>query len=326
MSFEASPETRLQAFLAGRPWTPLEKLAGDASTRLYYRVGLATGGTRILAIHPEPFDASDNPFLEAQALFRELTVRVPHVFEVFGPKGLMVLEDLGDELLQNAVEERPGEKRAWYRGAVDILARLQSRARDLPKQRHRALSFGFDEGKFYDELVFFRAHFLEGLRGARPDTGDKQSLDESFEALARELVAQPYALCHRDYHARNLLLCGEELAVIDFQDARMGPRVYDLVSLLNDSYVSHTPDLAGEMRARFAAATGADVDAEYDLAALQRNLKALGTFGYQISERGNAVYEPYLAPTLALVRENLERNPRFVTLRRVLAKFVEELN
>jgi hypothetical protein len=79
------------------------------------------------------------------------------------------------------------------------------------------------------------------------------------------------------------------------------------------------------MKERIASAVSADVSREYDLAALQRNLKALGTFGFQISERGNDVYRRYLSHTLGLVRANLERNPQWDRLRRVLARHLPEL-
>ena len=58
-----------------------------------------------------------------------------------------------------------------------------------------------------------------------------------MRAIAEELAAEPRVLCHRDYHSRNLMLHEVSLYIIDFQDARMGPDTYDLVSLLRDSYV-----------------------------------------------------------------------------------------
>ncbi len=222
---------------------------------------------------------------------------------------------------------RSRRARDLYREAVDILARLQLRGEELRSARYLPFRIAFDAKKFFDELVFFRTHFLVGLSKVELSASDRAVLDEELEKLAGELSGEPYGLCHRDYHARNLLVCDSEsgLAVIDFQDARMGPRCYDLVSLANDSYVVHDDDLVSEMKDRFASAAGADVAREYDLAALQRNLKALGTFGYQISERGNDVYRRYLHHTLGLVRANLERNSRWDRLRRVLARHLPEL-
>jgi hypothetical protein len=89
--------------------------------------------------------------------------------------------------------------------------------------------------------------------------------------------------------------------------------------------VTHESPLVREMKEFFSRETGADVRAEYDDAALQRNLKALGTFGYQISARGNDVYRRYIPQTLALVRANLEVNPRWDRLRSALAKHLPEL-
>ena len=305
------------------------KLAGDASNRLYFRVEPDRDETRILALLPGPFDPGELPFLEVSKLFEAIPLRVPRIYEVAGDLGILLLEDLGDLLLQDAVERgcTEGRKNALYRESVSMLVRLQARGAELSREGRRFGPFriAFDDKKFGDELAFFRLHFLEGFSGRALSDRAARELDSEFRALASELASQPYALCHRDYHSRNLILCGGELAVIDYQDARMGPRCYDLASLLNDSYVTHQAPLVREMKELFSRETGADVGAEYDVAALQRNLKALGTFGYQISARANDVYRRYIPQTLALVRANLEANPRWDRLRSALAKHLPEL-
>jgi hypothetical protein len=327
-------DPRVSRFLA-KPRSPdlsrarLEKLAGDASNRLYFRVEPEEGETRILALLPAPFEPGELSFLEVTRLFQAIPLRVPRIHEIAGDLGILLLEDLGDMLLQDAVEKgcAPGRKESLYRESVSMLARLQSRGAELSRE---ARDFGpfriaFDEKKFSDELLFFRTHFLEGFKGRSLSAEEARELDSGFQELSSALASQPYALCHRDYHSRNLILCDEEIAVIDHQDARMGPRCYDLASLLNDSYVAHDAALVRELKDRFHRETGADVEAEYDVAALQRNLKALGTFGYQISARGNDVYRRYVPHTLALVRANLEANPRWDRLGTALARHLPEL-
>jgi aminoglycoside/choline kinase family phosphotransferase len=121
----------------------------------------------------------------------------------------------------------------------------------------------------------------------------------------------------------------ELLYIIDFQDARMGPDTYDLVSLLRDSYVDLAEQTVGELMAYFLALKGeadqeAAFSARFDLMALQRNLKALGTFVYQTTARRNPVYIQYIPRTLRYVRDNLGRHGRFSRLRDVLATHVEE--
>jgi aminoglycoside/choline kinase family phosphotransferase len=117
-----------------------------------------------------------------------------------------------------------------------------------------------------------------------------------------------------------------ELAVIDFQDARMGPATYDLVSLLRDSYLEHDPDFEAEMREEFRCVSdGVEIEGQFDAMSLQRNLKALGTFGYQISVKANDVYRQYVPMTLGLVRDNLYRDRSWVDLHKVLANHLPEI-
>jgi hypothetical protein len=157
----------------------------------------------------------------------------------------------------------------------------------------------------------------------------RQALREEFAAIVEELAAEPRVLCHRDYHSRNLMLHENRLVIIDFQDARMGPDTYDLVSLLRDSYVDLDEAAVDELIAYFLALRGTPGLARgyrtrFDLMALQRNLKALGTFGYQTTARRNPVYIQYIPRTLRCVRTNLAAHGRFGRLRELLAAHVEE--
>ena len=122
-------------------------------------------------------------------------------------------------------------------------------------------------------------------------------------------------LCHRDYHSRNLMLHDGSLYIIDFQDARMGPDTYDLVSLLRDSYVDLSAAAGRRADRVFPGAQGRgradepEFRRRFDLMALQRNLKALGTFGYMTTSRNNTVYIQYIPRTLAYVKANLAKYP-----------------
>ena len=322
MSLTDEPLAERVARFAGRhAFRATTPMVGDASNRAYFRVELETGESRVLVLLPEAFTGQDLPFLNVAELLRAMPIRVPRVMEVSGSEGFLLLEDLGDRLLQDAAEESSESgKKELYRGAIEMLATLQLRGKALANERYLPFRIAFDETKFFQELVFFREHFIEGLLEALLPSTEVEELERFFRAIARELMTQSEALCHRDYHARNLMLVSGELVLIDFQDARRGPMVYDLVSLLNDSYVAHEPEFVFEMTSLFEDSVGASVVEDYDLAALQRNLKALGTFGYQISTCGNDVYARYLEHTVTMLRENFERNPRWDALRRILAR------
>jgi aminoglycoside/choline kinase family phosphotransferase len=327
----SSAGQRISSYLEGRKRTGLRvvgltPMVGDASERSYYRVRLEEG-SMVLALLSRSFDPLSLPFLNVAELCRQIPIRIPHIHHVSGPQGILLLEDLGDDLLQASVATVDrAAKRDLYLEAVNLLARLQSRGHELRSDRYMPYRLAFDHEKLFDELRFFEEHFLVGYRKVGVSSEAHEALESSFHLLASELASLPRVLCHRDYHSRNLMVLEDGLAVIDFQDARLGPASYDLVSLLRDSYVEHSPDFVAEMTDEFCRLAGArDAEAEFDLMSLQRNLKALGTFGFQISVKGNHVYLPYVSPTLEMVRVNLERNSRWDELRKSLAGYLPEL-
>ena len=109
----------------------------------------------------------------------------------------------------------------------------------------------------------------------------------------------------------------------------MGPDTYDLVSLLRDSYVDFTEEQVEDLIAYFLALKASPAQTEFrrrfDLMALQRNLKALGTFGFQTISRQNPVYIQYMPRTLSYARANLLKYHRFARLRDLLGSRVDEL-
>lgn len=324
--------TRLTRFVdlcSAKGWTirGLTRLAGDASNRTYYRLHRDNGPSRVVAVYPDSFEPERLPFLETTELFKTLGVRVPEVIDVAPELGIVLQEDLGDHLLQDELEEcEAREKEHWYRSAIDIVIEIQARAAQLDPSGYAAFSLAFDEEKLESELDFFLLHFVEEFRAAQLDPSEREQMREHFRELARSLAEKPRVLCHRDYHSRNLIVVDKSLAVIDFQDARMGPRSYDLVSLLHDSYVRNSESLVLRLREYYERRSDTTIGEQWDAAALQRNLKALGTFGYQIGQRNNDVYRRYVRYTLELVRRNLARHKAWRALHDLLGRHLEELH
>jgi N-acetylmuramate 1-kinase len=317
----------------GAPGARVVPLTGDASDRKYFRIIQAGGASLVLALHAGAIDFATLPFANVADLLRRIPLPVPAVLGHSDELGILALQDLGDVTLQAHLgAASPAEHAALYRQAVSLIEHLQRRGGELTSDRYVPYKIAFDVEKLTWELDFFVRHFLEGYRGGRVLPADRAVLAGEWCAMVEELAAEPRVLCHRDYHSRNLMLSEGRLYIIDFQDARMGPDTYDLVSLLRDSYMDVTDRDLDELIAYFLALKGrkarADVDEfrrRFDLMALHRNLKALGTFGYQTITRGNPVYIQYMPRTLRYARTNLHKYPRFERLRGLLASHVEEL-
>ena len=305
-------------------------LTGDASDRRYFRIISPDGPSTVLALHAEAIDFAALPFANVARLLQEVPLPVPAILGHSNALGVLALQDLGDVTLQAHLgAASPAEHRALYRQAVTLIETLQRRGAELASSNYPPYGIMFDVEKLTWELDFFVRHFLEAYRGATLADADRAKLGEEWATITSELAAEPRVLCHRDYHSRNLMLHDGSLYIIDFQDARMGPDTYDLASLLRDSYVDIAERELDELVAYFLALKGMPDAAEFrrrfDLMSLQRNLKALGTFGYQTTSRHNPVYIQYIPRTLNYARTTLDKYPRFARLRELLAGHIDEL-
>ncbi len=305
-------------------------LTGDASDRRYFRLLLPDAASIVLSVHAAPFEFDTLPFVNVARLLAEMPVPIPRVIGHADDLGVLALEDLGDVTLQAHLgAATPAEHAALYRQSVALIATLQRRGAELSSPRFLPYGIAFDVDKLTWEMDFFIKHFLEAYRGVVLAPEAREAVRAELAMLVEALASEPRVLCHRDYHSRNLMLHDNQLYIIDFQDARMGPDTYDLVSLLRDSYVDLPEQTVAELIAYFLALKGRTVHEEsfrrrFDLMALQRNLKALGTFGYQTTARRNPVYIQYIPRTLRYLRTNLNQLAEFTKLRELLATHVEE--
>lgn len=295
------------------------ELAGDASTRRFFRE-TAAGGSTIAMEYGHPLDSSGDAFLEMADYLAKLGVPVPRVFHVDREAGRVVLEDLGDVTLELAVASRP--RSAWlplYEQAIDVVRRIQDGARAAPAPDIQGFQTALDEAKLTWELGFFREHYVEGYRRVALAPPDRSALDAALGELARAAAERPFVLCHRDFHARNIMVRDDAIALVDFQDARLGARAYDLASLLHDSYVTLDEPAREHLLARYAGGPPDDALArELVTSSLQRSLKALGTFGYQIHVRGKLRYADAVPRTLEHLSSNFLRDERWSDLHTLL--------
>jgi aminoglycoside/choline kinase family phosphotransferase len=321
----------------------LEPMPGGASSRRYYRARVGDRSV-IVMFAPEgarPDEVSQGapsprwPFLEVRALLASRGVRVPNVLAEDLPAGLLVLEDLGDLTLAEALRRDPSRRPALYRRAAIDLAGMHAAMSDGAPGTVVA-SRRFDEALLRWEL----AHFVEwGLdaRDVSRSAASRAALDEAFDALAKQLAAAPLGFVHRDYQSRNLMLdptagAADALVVIDFQDALIGPRAYDLVALLRDSYQDIDEAFAADVIATYAASRGMDASeraalaAEVDRLTVQRKLKDAGRFVFIERRKGDPSFLPYVAPSLRRVRGALERlGPSDALFARIHALLAEAL-
>ena len=328
----------------GRPIgaAPVLKLKGDASNRSYYRVGTAPDSWVLMVMPPDSLKKSEEaskgpaptelPFINVHRYLTKLGIRVPRIHRFDEPAGMMVLEDLTDQTFEAALAG--GDRTKLYTQAVELLAQLRARSEKTPDAGCLAFTRAFDEELYDWELHHFREWGLEAWSGKKPTNAERAELDAAFRRIATELAAAPRGFTHRDYQSRNLMLTKGELVVIDFQDALQGPRQYDLVALLRDSYVELPRDFVDAMLDAYIAAfhreTGERIEprpfkAFFDLLTVQRKLKDAGRFEFINRVKGNSSFLVSIPASLRYVKAALDVQPALAPLQKLIGHYVPEL-
>jgi aminoglycoside/choline kinase family phosphotransferase len=281
----------LLKFVTCRQGAQLHKIRAEASRRRFFRISFGKK-TLVAMVYPAPARAEVERFQAVQKIYRGHGLRVPGIIEALDDQ-VLILEDAGELLLQKAWRERVGsERQCLLDQCRKILIKLAAVPQVLTAAR-------LDKTRLLWEMDFFLQYFFS------QNPGTEQTSETLGAGLARivENIEAEDTFAHRDFHSRNLLVKGDEIVMVDFQDSLIAPRYYDLVSLAYDSYL----DLGRDREILLAGREWpAKERRQLRLTALQRNIKALGTFAYQVHERGHAVYGKYIPRTLRHIRSHLK--------------------
>ncbi|MBK9165573.1 MAG: phosphotransferase [Acidobacteria bacterium] len=324
-------QNRLEEFLREAGLGEIEaELTPDASTRQFFRV--KNGDSTVIAcVYGDGDTDGPDQLIDVTGLFIQAGLPVAKVVKSNAEHSVVILEDLGDRILRDSLlTATEGERDRLIEAAIELIPRIQS-ATDL------AISSGsiagklrFDEAKLSWELDFFREHYFHSLRGREIPSAIESSVSNEFKELSAWLEQRAAVLCHRDFHAANLMIRPDgSLAIIDHQDARIGSVTYDLVSLLLDRVTEPPSDdwIAGKIHHFLKSRTplglptinDGEFASEFDHQTVQRCLKAVGTFSFQSAFRGKKHFEAYIRPMFRIVIRSLERLGKYPNLRELLS-------
>ena len=296
------------------PGSSIDPLAGDASTRRFYRVTLPGGSRRVLMDYGAPFEGESDDVRLAR-VFSAAGLPVAGILDTSPQAGCLLLEDLGDRTLESALVMGGAAGPVvppLLQNAVELAASIADRGTPALRRSERSDGPALDEERFRFEMDFFLENHAVALLG-RP--APSPQLRRALHDLARDAAESPRkVLCHRDFHSRNLMVLDDgNLAMVDIQDARWGPDSYDLASLLRDAYVEVEESWIEPLIDHYLGALGESAEPGAFRSRLrrveaQRMIKALGTFGYQAARRGSDRYVEAAERTVRRLRELLPRS------------------
>jgi len=339
-----------QCFGVGTTVRCVATLAGDASTRRYARLWLAGPGApattvamlladRGIALSSEELAVLEQPpaelpYLNVHRFLLTLGVAVPELYADASERGVLLLEDIGDTALWDAVQQQPAETvRRLYERAIDQLLLIQIEGTRRRDPSCIAFQQAFDERLYVWEFEHFIEYGIERRLGQALPAVDAALLRRHFAAIARRLDAEPRYLNHRDFHSWNLYVQDGAIRVIDFQDALLAAAPYDLATLLGDRDTPQVvqPQIEAALldyyRYRWAATGGKELDRHafediYFLCALQKALKVVGRFYFLDIEKKKPGYLRYIPSTVRQIERILPRFPDLAEMAGVLRKYL----
>jgi N-acetylmuramate 1-kinase len=291
------PPPGLDDFLDAHGWSgaAVSPVAGDASFRRYFRVVSGNGDKAILMDAPPPQEDA-TPFIEIAEYLKGNGFRAPDIFAKDLSRGLVLIEDFGDDRMREHLDAHPEDEFAIYRQAIDTIVGL-SRAdcADLPP---------YDEAAYLREVNLLTEWYMPAMGLAV----DQSGFDAIWKAMLAPIAAEQTVTVLRDYHAENIMLLADgEQGIIDFQDALVGHPAYDLVSLLQDARRDVSPELEAAMLLYYKdrGAPDKDFDLQYALLGAQRNTKIIGIFTRLWKRDGKDRYLGFLPRMWGLLERDL---------------------
>lgn len=327
----------------------LKRLTGDASNRTYYRISNRNHSSYIIMelAEPEAFKASEEkvtstnahvtelPYINISRLLSLYGIGVPEIYYYDRERGVLILEDLGDSTMHEVLKGSATDiQENYYKKAIDELLMIQISATKGLDHDCIASGRGFDVPLLMWEFDHFIEYGVEARSGIRIPDSERNKIREIFYFISKILAEEPKCLTHRDYHSRNLMIKEERVRVIDFQDALMGPPVYDLASLLRDSYMELDETLIDNLIKyyieRRRETEGVIIEREgfrriFDIMSVQRNMKAVGRFVYINEVKKNSSYLKYIPGTLGYIKGNLQKYKELIVLHRILSRYIGEI-
>ncbi len=282
----------------------ISSLIERGSTRSFYRI--AQNGKSSILMISDGMDQDYDRFINIGRYFNKHNFPVPVIQDFEAEEFTTLVEDLGDETLYKSLLAN-GPDETLYRRIIDALVHLQTEGTKIFRKRTAPILRTFDQSYLRWETIYFSDNFLGAFCCLSDD--ERAALNQEFDALAALVDSHPKVLIHRDFQSHNIMLSPGGVRFVDFQGARFGSAGYDIMSLLNDPYAELTPEMRTRLEDYFRAQHPdmPELEAMMITAGLQRNMQALGAYGFLALTKGKRDYLAYIPAGFQMLKTGLDR-------------------
>ena len=259
----------------------IEPASSDASFRSYYRITLNNEDT-FIAVDSPPEHENNKTFMRIAQILDDMGISVPKIIDSELNHGFLIMSDLGSNTMLDKLTSNIQYSSDYYKKAISVISKIQHNG----ISSHSELPL-YHKDMMLDEMKLFINWYCKVELNINDNEIEKYDLYSIFNQIADRALKQEQVFVHRDFHSRNIIVNNNnQLGILDFQDAVLGPITYDLVSLLRDCYITLPEQFVSEKIEHFYNESSAllmnttqeEFTKDFDLMGVQRHLKAVGIF------------------------------------------------
>ncbi len=294
----------------------IQKLPGDASSREYHRITYQDHNF-LLCLNDPSNTKQNEEFIYWTNQYSNKGIRVPEVF--YFELGIVLQEDFGDLSLLRMTRDSSKDVERLYLKAIDEVIKIHNLNIDKSKNYDQ-----FDEKKLNFEVGLTLEYFVKKMNKVSDE--EVSNIKSLFKPVLEKFKGLKYVISHRDYHSKNIIIKDGEACIIDYQDSMLGPRQYDLCSLIDDRYTSLPENLKESLLNYYFDKTEVQESKEefllnYDYVMIQRIFKAIGSFSYHYIKNGNISYLPFINSSIESLITTLDKIPELGKLKNSLYSY-----
>ncbi len=300
-----------------------QKLNGDASSRIFYR--LKNKKTSSIIVYSK--NEKNSNLLNYDAINKILIknkILAPMLLSKNYSKHYIEIQDFGNKTILNLLKNKKKNKIKIYKQIIDLLNKLQlikqkkgnnfnNKIYTIPKYTSKILE---NEAKLFSEW------YLENkLKGSKKKKF-KNLYNKVIKNLINKIKLKNDTFVHRDFHISNLMMVKNRIGVIDNQDAMIGNKAYDLASLIDDVRFESSEQFKDKIFDYYLKKqkilNKSYFKSDFDIISILRNLKIIGIFTRLAIRDNKKKYLKLIPHAWSLIKLRSKEKKNFKDLNKLL--------
>ena len=306
------------------------KIKGDASLRSFFRKKV-NGQSSIIVYAKKEKYKNLLVYDAINKILKKNKILAPKLYTQRYNKNFIEIEDFGNETILKILKKKNKNKFSYFTKIIKLLIQVQSiKDRKVKNFRNQNYTIPkYDKKILINEANLFCDWYVKNNLSKLRKKNFCQDFKKIIKKLTLKLELKNNIFVHRDFHVSNLMLINKKIGLIDSQDALIGNRAYDLVSLIDDVRLK-TSNSFKEKIFNFYIKKHKKMDIkkfknDFEILSVLRNLKIIGIFTRLAIRDRKKNYLKLIPYTWQLVNMRIEQNKVFFDLKKLLSQNFKEI-